>query len=146
MANVPDRLRILPWVPSGLRSKRTNMSSLEQESAVEKSPQSCAEQDPGNETDIHPSVDQSSNFKSPNCTKSFIRKNELNAHIHVAAKHEKKSFTCPKCQKAFAYKTNAKRHEYKCNGTKQPSKEKPPNKGKGIKCRKCDHVSHNKRK
>lgn len=74
-----------------------------------------------NETDIQPSVDQSSNFKCPKCTKSFIRKNELN--VHIAAKHEKKSFTCPKCQKVFAYKTNAKRHENKCNGTKQSSKE-----------------------
>lgn len=64
-------------------------------------------------------VVRSSSLQCPDCPKSFKRKNELK--VHIKARHEKVAFSCSKCQKTFAYKTNAKRHEAKCNGADQNS-------------------------
>uniref|UniRef100_K1REB3 Zinc finger E-box-binding homeobox 2 n=1 Tax=Magallana gigas TaxID=29159 RepID=K1REB3_MAGGI len=64
-------------------------------------------------------VVRSSSLQCPDCPKSSKRKNELK--VHIKARHENVSFSCSKCQKTFAYKTNAIRHEAKCNGDDQNS-------------------------
>lgn len=50
-------------------------------------------------------------------------KNELK--VHMKAKHENVSFAFSKCKKKIAYKTNAKRHDAKCNGEDQNSSSEP---------------------
>ncbi|XP_052691236.1 zinc finger E-box-binding homeobox 1-like [Crassostrea angulata] len=64
-------------------------------------------------------VVRSSSLQCPDCPKSSKRKNELK--VRIKARHENVSFSCSKCQKTFAYKTNAIRHEAKCNGDDQNS-------------------------
>nr|XP_034316060.1 zinc finger protein 658B-like [Crassostrea gigas] len=114
-------------------------------------------QDSEDEFAVQPGpVVRSSSLQCPDCPKSFKRKNELK--VHIKARHEKAAFSCSKCQKTFAYKTNAKRHEAKCNGADQHSElsseqkstaekreKSTEERGKGIKCKKCGHVSANKR-
>lgn len=45
-------------------------------------------------------------------------------NVRIAAKHEKSHLHAQNVKKRLHTKQNPKRYENKCNGTKQPSKEK----------------------